>query len=151
MKKLESFIVMLNGASKSGKDTFYEAVKDRAVRLAFADQLKEFCLTHFGTPVEKFKDEAAALVQRDVWIKLGQAGRIATEGKIWAEAVSLQLSRHFKFAEYATNPVKPVIITDCGFDNEYEYIRDKFGASNVFVVHISRPDNENKNDGAHKG
>jgi hypothetical protein len=132
-------IIALNGNSKCGKDTFYEAVKMHADRYAFADELKLMCLELFGLPLEKYEDAAYARWQRDIWIKFGDVAREATNGTFWAQKVIDKIK--------SSESLAPKVITDCGFYNEAEMLIENFGRDNVKIITIVRPDKEDANDG----
>jgi hypothetical protein len=140
-------ILVLNGKSKAGKDTFYKANKDKAIRFAFADELKEFCKRHFGVPVEKYEDPEQARKQRDVWIAVGHAGRVATDGRVWVDKVVSKIRMAALGEKLGGNEVPTIVITDCGFDNELQVLKEEFPTWDVKLVQIRRPGFEEENDG----
>ena len=133
-------IIAINGGARTGKDSFYLANSDNSLRMAFADKLKQLAFETFGTsPKKELLDEKLARKQRDVWIYFGQAGRLATGGKVWVDMVIDQIIHD--------EPKKPIVITDVGFINEIVRLKQRLPEYKIIPLRVERPGQKFIEDG----
>lgn len=123
-----------------GKDTVgdYLCHNFGFIRLAFADQLKEYVgslynLTHeqMYTDLKNELDPRYNLTPREILQDFGQEQR-SRFPEIWPDIVSRKIK---------DEKIENVVITDFRFQNEYECIRRHFpNGVNIICVRIDRPE-----------
>lgn len=128
-------LVGLTGKAGCGKDTLAAAAKWS--RAAFADSLKEMCVTFLGlTNDMAYTQEGKAqfnpfwgMTNREILQRVGtEAMRNGFHKDVWVKILEIRIK-----AMLAEG--KRVIVTDCRFDNEAEMIRRLGGV----VFEIERP------------
>ena len=127
-------IVGICGVARSGKDTFYEALRDccprhKIHRRAFADALKEECreflVRHVG--ISPFtQDESEKQLIRPFLVTYGTYLRRKIDPDCWSRIVEDSIHRS------SDNEV--FVITDLRYENELDWVKGKGGT----VIHISR-------------
>ena len=132
MKK-EIKIIMLGSSRMVGKDTFFSLLSkrdERFKRWAFADILKEYCeklcSKAFGKSIYQLEPCEKELF-RPVLIEVGRLFRSIDED-YWVKQVHMQI-RNMTIA----NPDIIPVITDGRFCNEYNYFKEIYGDSTLFV------------------
>ena len=142
-------IIGLHGHKRVGKDTVYEIIRSsypHAIRLAFADKIKESLAALFGVSIREinllkeeggmFKVESKSFEHSYGWRTFAQ--RYGTEAHrdlfgddFW---VDLILPENFKYS-----PLEDlIVVTDVRFKNEAKRISDLGG----HIIHITRPEIE---------
>jgi hypothetical protein len=139
-------IVCLNGPPRCGKDTaagFLEAYGWTELKLS--EPLKYGLACIFGvSPIEMETDKE---IKRDEL--LGMSWR---EAQIWLseEAMKPKLGK-FVFAKLLARKIQAsrnekFVLSDCGFQTEYDYLTASFGVDNVRVIQLLRENTSFKND-----
>ncbi len=128
-------VIGISGFLRSGKDSFFTILNklypDTFKRFAFADTLKwelhEFALSKFGIDVFNCVDKDKSII-RPLMIGLGEARRNQNPN-YWIEALAKSLESNDKIA----------IVTDCRYENEVLFFKNKYGSA-FKLVEIERLD-----------
>ena len=129
-----SKVIGICGVARSGKDTFYEALKhccpkQTLHRRAFADALKEECqeflLQHVG--ISPFtQDEHEKQLIRPFLVTYGTYLRRKIDPDCWIRIVENSIN---------DSPGNEIfVITDLRYENELDWVKEKYG----IVIHLSR-------------
>jgi len=148
-KKYMSKLIGISGFARSGKDTFYERSKlllekhgKKAVRVAFADALKEECdeLLSKYTNLSAFteKDSEKEIV-RPLLVTYGTQIRRKLNENCWIEKIQPQVIEYLKSDYY-------VFVTDVRFKNEAKWIQLNRG----ILVNIARENIKPANHEEHR-
>jgi len=136
-------IIGISGKMRSGKDTASSRIQvryDATVR-SYADPLKEAAAIMFGEPLETFYSHEGKLAlnanwgmtNRDILQKFGtECARKVFYDDFWIRRFDLEVKK--LAAEGATT----IIIPDCRFQNEAEWIKSMGGT----LIKIIRPSEE---------
>jgi dephospho-CoA kinase len=114
-------IVAVSGKKRSGKDTFYQLVKEyvehgtniRVVRFAFADAVKKYAESYFAVSRYTDKEEYRFILQG-----IGQMMREEVRKSYWIDITSRGIEE--EFTKYGKDNVI-AIITDVRYLNEMEW------------------------------
>ena len=143
-------IIGLHGSKRSGKDTAYEFIKseyNHAIRLAFADKIKESLAALFGVSIREintlkeergvFKIESASFEHSYTWRSFAQ--RFGTEAhrdifgeNFWVDLILPQSD----LLGVKKHKDELWVITDVRFQNEALRIKELDG----YVIEIDRPE-----------
>lgn len=146
-------IILVNGPPKSGKDTIGWDIMDW---LHFNDE-RERCLVtleKFAGPLrkianslnpilvtdfEEIKDEkvmVGGLSPRKIMQSASEDWLKKLVGPtVFAELLHQRIHREMNINQYVNNFV---VVTDCGFQTEVDYIVDKYGEDNVYLIRMMR-------------
>lgn len=124
-------IIGVAGKKRSGKDTFYEIVKNElenvvnVKKYAFADLVKLYAIKYFGIPESQIKLERHRFILQGI----GQMFREEINSSFWIDAVfqEIDLKKHNESKELS-------IITDVRYFNEAEAILSKEDSILVKIV-----------------
>jgi predicted ATPase len=129
-------IIILIGEAGAGKDLFYQILKYSNLevkRYAFADEVKEDLITHFGIPRKLLFGTKKYLYHKTDYLNIreicqayGMYVRSVNED-YWADIVCKKIKEG-----------SIAVITDCRFKNEINHIKTAYGAENVKTVRINR-------------
>lgn len=145
-------IILFNGPPRSGKDTAtkfaLEHLGSRAVHYRFAEPLKDAVHSLFGMSgimIEHF--DAVKNVPTDAFF-----GMSPREAYIWLseEVAKPKFGKDF-FTKIAIKEIEKyddhiIVISDCGFNEEVEGLRLKFGSENIRIVYLERQGATYQND-----
>lgn len=151
-------VIGLSGQKRSGKDTAAQMIQEyfpQAERLAFADKLKESIAALFNMSLEdidrlKNMEERVAI---DLWageppnLEHHTLGSMRLMLQRMGTEVGRELFGERFWLDMAFAKTKPdgfYVITDCRFDNEAEYVRERGGV----VWEIVRPSLESSDNHA---
>lgn len=132
------FVIGITATRCSGKDLLYQRFRDlspRFIRYAFADQLKvdlePLVRDKFGWDMQSLDAKQKEIV-RPILIAYGMAQR-EIDPLYWVKIVCNSIDRVANYdLEYARQFIH--VITDVRFENEEEYMRQKYGASFKLVA-----------------
>jgi hypothetical protein len=136
-----SKIIGISGVAGSGKDTFFELLKEQlsgdVKRFALADNLKlecnDFFIKQYGIDIFHCTREQKELL-RPILVAHGKMKRLASEGQHWTSILKEQIHSFKKFA-----PNCYIVITDIRYDvydkDEVYWLKDVMGGK---LVHIER-------------
>lgn len=146
-------IILVNGPPGSGKDTIgwdiMEWINDNAYpmmgyisieKLALPLRKIVFALAEGELDIEQDKDKQVmfgGLTPRKImqsasedWLK-----RLAGPN-VFAELLSQRIDTHYVIYDHIEHHY--VVVTDCGFQTEVDYIVDKYGEDNVYLIRMMR-------------
>lgn len=154
---MKQTIILFNGPPRSGKDTATRMAKDilglRGATYRFAKPLKEAVHAAFGMSniiVEHF-DATKNIPLPEMM------GMTPRQAYIWfsEEVMKPRFGKDF-FAKVAVEKIKKlfwyygglmsVIVSDCGFQEEFDLLAEHFGAENVWLCKLERPECDFSND-----
>jgi hypothetical protein len=144
-------IVGLHGQKRAGKDTVYKIIKENypeAVRIAFADKIKESLAALFGLSIKEvdlLKEEKATFKIKSKNFERDYSWRTITQ------RYGTEAHRDLFGYEFWTDMILPkdmqqsysgeiVIVTDVRFFNEARRITDLGG----IIIEVTRPSLKNK-------
>ncbi len=138
MPKSKPIIIGVGGYARAGKDTFVKiAIKIlkengyNPIRLAFADQLKyeidPFLKQFYGISAWTDKSEEKLII-RPLLVAHGCQKRIQTDGKYWVDTIDKKI-------EHETFTSDVVLVSDCRFPNEVDWVHNKWGG---WFVHLKK-------------
>ena len=142
-------ILLINGAKRAGKDTFYNLFSNLILghcgRYAFADELKKelrpFILDQYAIdlldPALDSQTEKKELI-RPLMIAHGEVRR-KQDKNYWIKKVINSISDEFDERIIPNFKQNIAVITDCRYLNEYQAFVDAFGKDVVRLVRIERP------------
>ena len=120
-------VVCISGKARHGKDTFAEYLRgnleaggNRVLIIHYADQLKFICEKYFGWDGKK--DERG----RSILQRVGTETARAIDPYIWIKYVDLFLGIFGRQFDY-------VLIPDCRFPNEIDWLRGKYETLSVDI------------------
>ena len=121
----------ITGKMRSGKDTFYGIVNERhrAIRLAYADELKSECAAALGLTVDEMNQNKS--LYRHLWQWWGTEYRRGQDDQYWLKRMQEKLNQ--------IPETSIVFITDVRFENEADLIRNQ-GGEIIRVVRSEAPD-----------
>lgn len=144
-----SKLIGVSGFARSGKDTFYQRSKlllekhgKKAVRVAFADALKEECDELLGkyTNLSAFTEEDSQKeIVRPLLVTYGTQIRRKLNENCWIEKVQPQVIEYLKSDYY-------VFVTDVRFKNEAQWIQLNGG----ILVNVARENIKPANHEEHR-
>lgn len=153
-------IILLNGAPRSGKDTFGKrfAKKHGGKVMKFAEPIKAACAAmycggsralfdSYDTPEEKDKAHAVFFgkTTREVQISISEEYMKPLYGQdIFGHILSNSLDRDIQDERRAHSPV--YFITDSGFDKEAFVLINRFGVENIKLIRLHRDGHTFKGD-----
>jgi len=124
--------VVFCGWRGSGKDTYANHLVENKdfIRLAFADEIKNYCAKEYGLPRDLFDDRALKEVEiqglgkspRDLCIEVGNHFR-AIDPDHWIKSVISRMHSYPMSQRFA--------ITDCRFPRELKLIQSYFGETDT--------------------
>lgn len=130
-------LIGIHGHAGVGKDTLAKSLENNfdCVKLAFAGKLKEACDVLFGIrhwyyeEYPSFKNlplDFWGKSPREIWQLFGTEAMRKTFGDdIWLKIMEVELRQY---------PNKNIVISDCRFKNEVEFILEKGG----YIIHLTR-------------
>lgn len=129
-------VIGVTGPARSGKDTVADMIKDRigGSRYSFAEPMYAM-LAAAGFD---FKSPEWAVVKEDPIAGIGKSPRqmLQTLGTEWGRNLVCE-DLWIKLAEVRLGIMTRMIISDCRFDNEADWIRQ-----NGIIIRVIRPDVE---------
>lgn len=131
-------IIGCGGYARSGKDTFVKISKKvlrdngyTCVKLAFADALKEeidpFLIEHYGISAWTDDTEEKSII-RPYLVAHGCGKRMVSKGRYWIDKIDQAIE-----AIHFTEDV--IFISDCRFENEADWIHQKWGG---WFAHVKK-------------
>ncbi len=134
------FVIGISGSRCAGKDTFYQflyQLNKRFKRYAFADALKydlhPLIKTQFNIDILNINPRDKEVI-RPILISYGSAWRYYDKDH-WVKKVYTSIQNEYV---YDKNIVP--VITDLRYENELNFLREKFG-QNFLHIHINRINN----------
>lgn len=131
------FVIGISGSRCVGKDTFYNVLyklNNRFKRYAFADALKydlhPLIQTQFNIDLFNIRPYDKEVI-RPIMVSYGTAWRTFDKNH-WVKKVYNQIEN-----EYAYEKTIVPVITDLRYDNELQFLKDKYGEK-FLHIHISR-------------
>lgn len=154
---MKQTIILFNGPPRSGKDTATRIAKDvlglKGATYRFAQPLKEAVHSLFGlggVPVEFFNDskdepneKMMGMTPREAYIWLSEEIAKPKFGKDFFAKVGIT---NIKRLFWHYGGLMSVIISDCGFQEEFDLLAEHFGAENVWLCKLERPGFDFSND-----
>jgi hypothetical protein len=151
-------IIVFNGPPRSGKDSATDfAMKylgKRGLRYRFAAPLKAATHAIFGltdTGIEAFNytkeipnPNMEGMTPRNAYIWLSEEVLKPKFGRNFFGKLAVRTIKYRLSQKSEAEPI--VVISDCGFIEEVQCLIEAFGAENVNVVHLYRPDTNYSND-----
>lgn len=144
-------IIGLHGKKRVGKDTVYEIIRSsypHAVRLAFADKMRESIAALFDIPVEEMEDlkesEATFNLETDgtnktfTWREFIQRYGTEAHRNVFGQDFWINAVFPTAFPTAYVDPSNITIVTDVRFHNEAQRILDLGG----HIISVVRPDKE---------
>lgn len=135
-------IIAITGKARSGKGTMADVLIEEHdfIKMSFADPLKEGCAKMFGCEIEEMYegDREKPMYEFDFSIRqllqhIGTEGVRALDVDAWVKL----FHRRMYYAALDDN-IKGVVVDDCRFQNEVDYIHDMGGT----VIQVHREDND---------
>ncbi len=139
----KKLLVLFNGPPRSGKDTAAERVVAAigAEHIKLSAQLKDMThglygivdvkFDHFEDVKDKPNDAFLGLSPRDAYINVAEKLLKPIHGDTIFAAKTLN--------EYEKSKAEIVVVSDLGFQLEYNYFRRKLPSEQILVVRVERP------------
>lgn len=150
---MEKLLILFNGPPQSGKDTgsehFLDILGNLATHLKFSAALKQMTHDLYGLPLgtafdyfEKVKDqprdEFYGLTPRQAYINVAEKLIKPVHGKDFFVKKSIN--------EWSKSFYPVAVVSDLGFQFEYDYIREIVPINDIVVIQVTRPGCDFGND-----